>query len=67
MWPNQIPVKLQRESFISIGQTLMVGVWNGLPELVVDAGAITAFKGHLHWHTFRKGLEGYGSNAGSWD
>ena len=37
---------------------------NELPEVVVEAGTITTFKRHLDRYMDRKGLEGYGPNAG---
>eukprot|EP00061_Rhincodon_typus_P011347 g36286.t1 len=43
----------------------VVRVWNELPEEVVEAGAVTAFKRHLDRYMDRKDLEGYGPNAES--
>jgi len=37
----------------------VVNVWNVLPEEVVGAGTIAAFKGHLDKYMSRMGLEGY--------
>ena len=45
----------------------MVGVWNKLPEVVVEAGTILSFKKHLDSYMSKMGIEGYGPNAGNWD
>eukprot|EP00061_Rhincodon_typus_P007850 g29948.t1 len=45
----------------------MEHVWNKLPEELVEPGTITPFKIHLDGHMNRKGLEGYGPNAGKWN
>eukprot|EP00061_Rhincodon_typus_P011839 g37154.t1 len=39
----------------------VVSAWHALPEEVVEANAITAFKKHLDKYTNRKGIEGYTS------
>lgn len=44
----------------------MVHMWNELLEEVVEAGTLTTFKRHLDRYLDRKGLEGYGPNAGKW-
>jgi len=38
----------------------VVNVWNALPEVVVGAVRIAAFKGHLDEYMSRMGMEGYG-------
>ena len=44
-----------------------VGVWNELPEEVVEAGTFAPFKKHLDRYMDRTGLEGYGPSADKWD
>ena len=42
----------------------MVGVWNVLPEDVVEAGTLETFKRHLVGYINREGIKGYGSRKG---
>lgn len=44
----------------------MKGTWNELPEEVVVAGTIIAFKIHYDRYMNRKVLEGYGPKVGRW-
>lgn len=41
-----------------------MGIWNELPQEIVEAGSNTILNGHLDRCTDRKGLEGHGPNAG---
>ena len=45
----------------------VVSVWNKLPEVVVEAGAVLSFKKHLDSYMGKIGIEGSGPNAGNWD
>ena len=45
----------------------VVGVWNKLPEVVVEAGTILSFKKHLDSYMGKMSIVGHGPNAGNWD
>ena len=45
----------------------VVSIWNKLPKVVGEAGAILSFKKHLDSYRGKMGIEGYGANAGNWD
>jgi len=42
----------------------VVSVWNELPEVVVEVGAILSFKKHLDSYIGTMGIEGYGPKCG---
>ena len=56
--------RVQRDIFFT---QRVVGVWNKLPEAVVEAGTILSFKKHLDSYMGTMGIEGYGPNEGNWD
>ena len=45
----------------------VVGVWNELPDKVVNAGSLLTFKKNLDGFMDERGVEGYGPSAGQWD
>ena len=45
----------------------VVGVWNELPDKVVNAGSLLTFKKNLDGFMDERGVEGYGPCAGQWD
>ena len=45
----------------------MVGIWNSLPEMAVDAGTLTTIKKCSDENLHRHCIHGYGASAGKWD
>ena len=45
----------------------VVGVWNELPDNVVNAGSLLTVKKNLDRFMDERGVEGYGPSTGQWD
>eukprot|EP00061_Rhincodon_typus_P009951 g33847.t1 len=64
LFPLEESLMTEEQGFKISQCSKVVRIWNELPEEVVEAGTITTFNRHLDEYMNRKGLEGYGPNAG---